>query len=89
MEGEQKKFYKKLISNFFFNNITNIKTSNPTLCQQKEFVLNLKVVHKWRSLIDTFPANHCSASSYSLSFSCALYSDDSSWQVSDKNLQKY
>ena len=26
--------------------VTFIKTSNPALCQQKEFVLNLKVVHK-------------------------------------------
>ena len=31
---------------YFFNNVTFIKTSNPALCRQKEFVLNLKVGHK-------------------------------------------
>ena len=42
MEEERKKFYKKLISNgIFFNNVTFIKTSNPALCREKEFVLNL------------------------------------------------
>ena len=47
MEGERRKFYKKLISYCtFFNNVTFIKTSNPALCRQKEVILNLKVVHK-------------------------------------------
>ena len=43
-----------------------IETSNPTFCRQKEFILNLKVVHKGRSLIDPFPANHCSAPALSI-----------------------
>ena len=91
MEREQKKFYKKndFLLYFFFNNVTLIKTSHPALCRQIKFVLNLKVVHKRRSLIDPFPANHCLAfSSQSLPASSALYSDDSSWQVSDKKLQR-
>ena len=47
MEGEGKKFYKKLIFYcIFFNNVTFIETSNPALGRQKEFVLNVKVVHK-------------------------------------------
>ena len=50
-------------------NILFIKTSNPALCRQKEFVLNLKVVYKWCSLIDPFPANHCLAFSNSRPFS--------------------
>ena len=42
MEGERKKFDKKLISNcIFLRNVTFIKTSNPALCRQKQFVLNL------------------------------------------------
>ena len=37
----EKKFYQALISYcIFFNNVTFIKTSNPTLCRQKKFVLN-------------------------------------------------
>ena len=35
--------------------VTFIKTSNPTLCQQKEFVYSLKIAHKQCSLIDPFP----------------------------------
>ena len=47
MEEERKKFNKKLISYcIFFNNVTFITTYSFTLCQQKEFVLDLKVVHK-------------------------------------------
>ena len=42
-------FFGKLFS-FFFHlsafKVISIRTSNPALCQQKEFVLNLKVVHK-------------------------------------------
>ena len=61
MEGERKKFYKKLIQwfliVFFLNNVTFIKTSNRAFCWQKEFVLNL---HKWCTFIDPFTANHCS-----------------------------
>ena len=41
------------------------------------------------NLSNPFPVNHCSAFSYSHSFSCALYSDDSSWQTTDKKLRKY
>ena len=41
------------------------------------------------NLSNPFPANHCSAFSYSHPFSCALYSDDSSWQTSDEKLRKY
>ena len=56
--------------------INFIKTSNPALYHQKEFIiLNLKVVHKRCFHIDPFPANNCSPFSYSRSFSCALYSD--------------
>ena len=34
MEGERKKFNKKLIFNcIFFNNVTSIKTFNPALCR--------------------------------------------------------
>ena len=57
----KKSFIKKTIFYciFFFNNVTLIKTSHPALCRQIKFVLNLKVVHKRRSLIDPFPANHC------------------------------
>ena len=40
---------------------TFIKTSNPALCRQKEFVYSLKIVHWWRFLIGPFPANHGSA----------------------------
>ena len=47
----------------------------------------LKIVYKWRSLIDLFPVNYCSAFFYSRSFSCALYFDYSSWQESDEKLQ--
>ena len=43
---------------------TFIKTSNPALCRQKEFLYSLKIVHYWRFLIDPFPANHGSAFSY-------------------------
>ena len=57
--------------------VTFIKTSNQAICWQKEFVCSLNIVHKWCSLIDPFPANHCSAFFYSCSFSYALYSDDS------------
>ena len=52
--------------------VTFIKTSTLTLCRQKEFLYSLKIVHKWRSIIDPFLANHCSAFSYSRSFSCSL-----------------
>ena len=45
------------------------KTSNPALCWQKEFLYSPTVEHKWRSLSNPFPANHCSAFSYSHSFS--------------------
>ena len=69
--------------------VTFIKISNPALSWQKEFLYSLKVVHKWRSLSNPFPANHCSAFSYSHSFSCTLYSDDSSWQTTDEKLRKY
>ena len=74
--GAKKVLQKVDFSLYFFNNIAFIKTSNPALCRQKEFVLNLKVVHKWHSLINPFPANHCLAFSYSGFFSWALYSDD-------------
>ena len=53
--------------------VTFIKTSNPALRRQKEFVCSLKIVHKRRSLIDPFSANHCSAFFYSRSFSCSLF----------------
>ena len=84
-------FVKLFLLSFYLSafEVTFIKPSNPTLCRQKEFVLNLKVVHKCRSIIDPFPANHCSAFFYSRSFFFALYSDDSSWQVSDEKLRKY
>ena len=75
---ESEKSFTKIDLLYFFNNVTFIKTSNPILSQQKEFVFNLKVVQKWRFLIDPFPANYCLALSYRRSFSCALYSDDSS-----------
>ena len=42
-------FFVKLFSLSFHLSafeVTSFKTSNPALCQQKEFVLNLKVVHK-------------------------------------------
>ena len=41
------------------------------------------------NLCNPFSANHCSAFSYSHSFSCALYSDDSSWQTTDEKLRKH
>ena len=69
--------------------VTFIKTCNPALCWQKEFMYSLKIVHKWRSLSNPFPANHCSAFSSSHSFSCALYSNNSSWQTTDEKLRKY
>ena len=73
-------------------NKNNVKFSKPTSSELRQELLklnSLKVVHKSRSLSNPFPANHCSAFSYSHSFSCALYSDDSSWQTSDKKLRKY
>ena len=43
MEGERKKFYKKLISYCIcFDNITLIKTSNLALYQEKELIFTLK-----------------------------------------------
>ena len=69
--------------------VTFIKTCNPALCWQKEFLFSLKIVHKWRSLSNPYPANHCSAFFSSHSFSCAVYSDDSSWQASNEKLRKY
>ena len=69
--------------------VTFIKTCNPALCWQKEFLFSLKIVHKWRSLSNPFPANHCSAFSSSHSLSCAVYSDDFSWQTSDEKLRKH
>ena len=32
-----------------------MKTFNPALCLQQEIVFSLKIVHKWCSLIDSFP----------------------------------
>ena len=44
---ENEKSLQNIISFcIFFNNVTFIESSNLALCQQKEFVLNLKVVHK-------------------------------------------
>ena len=40
------------------------KTSNPALCQQKEFMYSLKIVQKWRSIIGLFLANHSLGFSY-------------------------
>ena len=62
-------------------NKNNVKFSKPTSSELRQELLklnSLKVVHKSRSLSNPFPANHCSAFPYSHSFSCALYSDDSS-----------
>ena len=73
-------------------NKNNVKFSKPTASELRQELLklnSLKVVHKSRSLSNPFPANHCSAFSNSHSFYCALYSDDSSWQTSDKKLRKY
>ena len=55
---------------------TFIQTSNPALCWQKQFVYSLKIIHKWRSLIDPFPTSHCFAFFHTRSFSSALYSED-------------
>ena len=70
----------------------NVKFSKPTSSELRQELLklnSLKVVHKSRSLSNPFPANHSSVFSYSHSFSCALYSDDSTWQTLDKQLRKY
>ena len=69
---------------------TFIKTSNPALCWQKEFVYRLRLCTNdalssvfFQSITARlFPSN-------SRSFSCALHSDDSSWQVSDEKLRRY
>ena len=72
-------FFVKIFSLSFHMSVFEvifIKTSNPAL--------NLKVVHKWCSLIHPFPANYCLAVFYIRSFSCALYSNHSSKQASDE-----
>ena len=66
--------------------VTFIKTCNPRPQSTKKIVFNLKIVHKWCSLIDPFPANYCLAFFYSDSFSCTCFSYDSSCQVSDEKL---
>ena len=80
MERKLKNFYKKLISYLvFFNTVTFIKTSNSALCQQKEFVLNLKVVYAQMTPYDQSFSSHLLLGIFLLqSFSYALYSDDSS-----------
>ena len=45
---------------------TFIKTSNPALCRQKEFVYSLKIVHLRGSFIGFFSANHSLAFSNKL-----------------------
>ena len=71
---------------------TFIKTSNPALCRQKEFVY----CTAWRlctndafSLIYFQPITKRLLPINNRSYCCAVHSDDSSWQVSDKKLRSY
>ena len=83
-------FYKTFLLSFHLSafEVIFIKTFDPALCWQNEFVCSLKIEHKRRSLIDSFLTNHCSLFCYSRSFSCNLYLDDSSRQVSYEKLQR-
>ena len=44
MEGERKVLQKIDFLWVFFNNVIFIKTSNPALCRQKEFIFDFTVV---------------------------------------------
>ena len=85
-KGSEKSFTKNWFLILFFSTMSLLSKlltcplPTQSICSQLKGCTQMMLYR-----FDPFPANDCSTFSYSRSFSCALYSGDSSWQVSMKS----